>query len=99
MSIPFGKFEVTVHDRNSVTLSSPDFIFIYQNADSMVKDEFKGQYKYYGGFQSNLDPKSEEYKKLEQVMANIAEVILYTWIIWKEESVPYQRSQRDKDES
>ncbi len=61
---------------DTVFIKNSHFNFSYTKADSVVKDEYKGQYKYFGGLQSNYNEGSEEYKNLEKWLCEIAEQVL-----------------------
>lgn len=61
---------------NTVFISNRFFNFSYTVADSIVKDEFKGQYRYFGGLQSDYHEDSSEYSNLEKWLCEIAEKIL-----------------------
>lgn len=63
-------------DDNTVFIQNRHFNFAYTKADHVVKDEFKGQYKYFGGLQSDYPEGSEDYKSLEGWLCDIAEMIL-----------------------
>lgn len=61
---------------NTVFMFSPDFNFTYTPADDIVKDEYKGKYRYFGGLQCNYEQGSDEYKALENKLCDVAEAIL-----------------------
>ena len=61
---------------NTVFIQNTHFNFSYTKADSVVKDQFKGEYKYFGGLQSTFDENSNEYKNLENWLCEIAEYVL-----------------------
>jgi hypothetical protein len=61
---------------NTVFIQNNHFNFAYTKADSIVKDEYKGQYRYFGGLQSNYHEDSVEYKNLEKWLCEIAESVL-----------------------
>jgi hypothetical protein len=63
-------------DNISVSICNKEFNFSYTIADKVVKDEFKGKYKYFGGLQCNYTVESELYNLLETRLAIIAEKIL-----------------------
>jgi hypothetical protein len=61
---------------NTVFISGREFQFSYTIANTVVKDEFKGQYKYFGGLQCSFVEESENYKNLEKWLCEIAEFVL-----------------------
>ena len=63
-------------DDQTVFIKNSHFLFSFTKADSVVKDEFKDQYKYFGGLQCNFKEGSEDYKNLEKWLIEIAEFIL-----------------------
>lgn len=63
-------------DDNTVFINNKDFNFSFTKIDSIVKEEFIGQYKYFGGLQCNFKEGSEQYKNLEKWLIEIAEFIL-----------------------
>jgi hypothetical protein len=69
-------YRLTKLDENTVFISNSHFDFAFTRADSIVKDEFKGQYRYVGGLQCNYHKESPEYKNLENWLCEIAEFVL-----------------------
>lgn len=69
-------YQVTKLDNNTVFIKSKSFEFSYTEANSVVKEEFKDQYRYFGGLQCNHNQDSVEYKQLEKYLCEIAEFIL-----------------------
>ena len=67
------RYELNKLDDNTVFIQSKEFNFSYTKADSIVKDEFKGQYKYFGGLQCGFNEESNEYKILEKWLCELAE--------------------------
>jgi hypothetical protein len=67
------RYELNKLDDNTVFIQSRDFNFSYTKADSVVKDELKGQYRYFGGLQCGYEEGSNEYKILEKWLCEIAE--------------------------
>ena len=63
---------------NTIFLRSKEFDFSYTPADSIVKDEFRGQYKYFGGLQHIHPEESNEAKQLEKDLIEICETLLKT---------------------
>jgi hypothetical protein len=70
------KYQVYKLDKTSVHIEGREFNFMYTIADSVVKDEYKGQYEYVGGLQCNHPQESEEYLLLESKCKEIARIIL-----------------------
>ena len=62
----------------TVFIKCTNAFFSYTPAKDILKDEFKDQYRYFGGLQCNYDSNSEEYKRLENWLCEIAENILKT---------------------
>lgn len=60
----------------TIMINSKEFSFCYTKADSIVKEEFKGQYRYFGGLQCNFNEGSPEYKYLEGWLCDICENLL-----------------------
>jgi hypothetical protein len=66
-------YRVDKLDDSTVFISNRYFNFSYTIADSVVKDEYKGQYRYFGGLQCDYLKDSENYKNLEKWLFEIAE--------------------------
>lgn len=62
----------------TVFIRSKEFDFSYTPANDVVKDEFKDQYRYFGGLQHNHPAESVEAKQLEKDLIDLAETILKT---------------------
>ena len=73
-----SKYTINKLDNDTVFIQNRYFSFSYTVADSIVKDEFKGQYKYFGGLQCDFEVDSEDYKNLEKWLIEIAEKIIKT---------------------
>jgi hypothetical protein len=74
---------------NTVFINSKLFEFCYTPANDAVKDEFKDQYRYFGGLQSEFRDDSEDYKKLENKLCDIADAVLAALSVKKlKEPVP-----------
>jgi hypothetical protein len=69
-------YSLTKLDETTVFIKSREFDFAYTKADSVVKDEYKGRYRYFGGLQCNYHKESPEYKNLESWLCEIAEFAL-----------------------
>lgn len=65
-------------DDSTVFINSKDFNFSYTKADTIVKDEYKGQYRYFGGLQCDYEKGSLDYALLEGWLIDIAEKIIKT---------------------
>ena len=63
-------------DDVTVFIQNKHFNFSYTKPESIVKDEFIGQYRYFGGLQCDYDPDSIEYKNLENWLCDLAEKVL-----------------------
>jgi hypothetical protein len=51
-------------DDSTVFIQNRHFNFSYTKADDVVKEEYKGQYKYFGGLQCEFHEDTAEYKNL-----------------------------------
>lgn len=73
------KKQDVLKDLNIMTSSKCVFIknqsvdFCYMVADVALKDEYKGQYRYFGGLQCTFPEGSENYKLIEGWLCEIAE--------------------------
>lgn len=63
-------------DDNTVFILNRFFNFSYTKPDSLVKDEFIGKYRYFGGLQCDYEPGSVEYNNLERWLCDLAEKVL-----------------------
>ena len=63
-------------DENTVFIQNKHFNFSFTSADSVVKEELKGQFKYFGGLQCGYLIGTENYKNLEKWLIEIAETVL-----------------------
>lgn len=63
-------------DNSTVSIYNGHLNFMYTIADSIVKNELKGKYRYMGGLQCNFEKDSENYKLLEEKLCVLAEKIL-----------------------
>lgn len=70
------QFRIDKLGSDTVFITNRHFNFSYTIADAVVKDEYKGKYKYFGGLQCDYNESSEEYKNLEKWLIEIAEKIL-----------------------
>ena len=70
------QFRVDKLGTDTVFIQNKYFNFSYTVADSIVKDEYKGQYRYFGGLQCEYSKESIEYKNLENWLCELAELIL-----------------------
>jgi hypothetical protein len=69
-------YRVDKLNESTVFISGKEFYFSYTIADTIVKDEYKGQYRYFGGLQCSFNEGSVEYKNLENWLCEIAEQTL-----------------------
>ena len=69
-------YKIEKLDDNTVFVNNNNFMFFYTIADSVVKDEYKGKYRYVGGLQCNFKKDSDNYKLLESWLCEIVEKIL-----------------------
>lgn len=69
-------FSVHVYDDITVFINGDGFDFMYTVADSVVKEKYKGKYRWIGGLSCNYEKNTEEYKELEGKLCRIAEIIL-----------------------
>jgi hypothetical protein len=60
-------------DDSTVFIQNRHFNFSYTKADNVVKEEFKGQYRYFGGLQCQFHEDTIEYKNLENWLCELAE--------------------------
>lgn len=63
-------------DDSTVSITNGHFNFMYTIADSIVKDDLKGKFRYVGGLQCNYASDSEMYKNLKEELCILAEKIL-----------------------
>lgn len=70
------QFRIDKLGTDTVFIQNNHFFFSYTIADKIVKDEFKGQYRYFGGLQCNFEHDSEEFKSLEKWLIELAEQTL-----------------------
>jgi hypothetical protein len=61
---------------NTIFIKSKTFDFCYTPANDIVKDEYKDQYRYFGGLQCEFEHGSKDYEKLESKLCDIAEAVL-----------------------
>jgi hypothetical protein len=66
---------IDILSKDSLRISSKDFDFAYNQPDSIVKEEFKGMYRNFGGLQSNYIDDKESHEKLEMLLIEFAEDI------------------------
>lgn len=72
-----SKYRIDKVGNTTVFMQNKFFNFSYTIADSVVKDEYLGKYRYFGGLQCEYDESTEEYKNLEKWLCEIAEYILH----------------------
>lgn len=71
-----NKYTINKIDEYSVFSQNEYLSFSYIVSDSVVKEEYKGKYRYFGGLQCNYHKGSQEYRQLEQWLIEIAEKLL-----------------------
>lgn len=71
-----NQYRVDKLDESTVFISNKHFNFSFTVADHVIKPEFIGQFRYFGGLQCNFNEGSQEYKRLEGWLCEIAEKIL-----------------------
>jgi hypothetical protein len=69
-------YDIQILTGETVIINCDRFMFSYTPADNVVKDEFKGQYKYFGGLQCEFEEASTSYKLLEERLCGIAQLAL-----------------------
>ena len=72
----FNNCEINIFDKNSICIQNREFMFAYNQPDSIVKDEFKGMYRNFGGLQSSFLEDSPEYEELYNLLLECSEQIL-----------------------
>lgn len=72
----FNNCEIKIFDKNSLCIQNREFMFAYNQPDSVVKDEFKGLYRNFGGLQSSFLEDSPEYEELYNLLLEYSEHIL-----------------------
>ena len=70
------RYRLVKLDDSTVSIDNKFFSFSYTRADHIVKDEYKGMYRYMGGLQCEHEPETQEYKDLESWLCEIAERVL-----------------------
>jgi Fe-S-cluster formation regulator IscX/YfhJ len=70
------RYRLVKLDDSTVSIDNKFFSFSYTRADHIVKDEFKGMYRYLGGLQCEHEPETQEYKDLESWLCELAEKVL-----------------------
>jgi hypothetical protein len=81
------KIEITTLYKNSVSIHSEDFDFMFTIADTVVREEFKGQYRNFGGLQSNFAAKDIN-DKLEILLMDLSEKIIEINNLINEKNTP-----------
>lgn len=72
----FKRMHIDKLDDETVSIVGKDFNFSYTIADAVVKKEYLGQYRYFGGLQCNYKEDTDDYKQLEKRLCETAELIL-----------------------
>jgi hypothetical protein len=61
---------------DTVFIQNQHFNFSFTKADAVCREDLIGQYRYFGGLQSDYIQDSSEYKQLEKWLCEIAESVL-----------------------
>ncbi len=72
----FNNCEIKIFNKNSLCIQNKEFMFAYNQPDSIVKNELKGMYRNFGGLQSGYLEDSLEYKELYNTLLEYSENIL-----------------------
>ena len=72
----FNNCEIKIFDKNSLCIQNREFMFAYNQPDSIVKEEYKGIYRNFGGLQSGYLEDSPEYEELYNILLEYSENIL-----------------------
>lgn len=72
----FNNCEIKIFDKNSLCIQNREFMFAYNQPDSIVKEEYKGMYRNFGGLQSGYLEDSPEYEELYNILLEYSENIL-----------------------
>ncbi len=72
----FNNCEIKIFDKNSLCIQNREFMFAYNQPDSIVKEEYKGLYRNFGGLQSGYLEDSPEYEELYNTLLEHSENIL-----------------------
>jgi hypothetical protein len=70
------EFKLEKLDGDTVFIQGPTFNFCYTRADSIVKEEYVGLYRYFGGLQCTYPKGSPDHYKLEDWLCELAEQAL-----------------------
>lgn len=71
-----NRLSIDVLGDDCVFINNKHISFAYQVADTVIKEEFKGMYRYFGGLQCDYEQDSPEFKLLEKWLCEIAESVL-----------------------
>ena len=72
----FDYCEIKIFDKNSLSIHNKEFMFSYNQPDSIVKSEYKGMYRNLGGLQSGYLEDSPEYEELYNTLLDYSEKLL-----------------------
>lgn len=72
----FNNCEIKIFDKNSLCIQNQEYMFAYNQPDSIVKNEFKGMYRNFGGLQSDYMEDSTEYEELYNILLDYSEKLL-----------------------
>ena len=72
----FEQFHIDVMG-TTVMAHGKEFDFFYTPADDkIIKPEYQGTFRYFGGLQCGYDSDSHEYRQLENRLCDLAEAVL-----------------------
>lgn len=72
----FNNCEIKIFDKNSLYIQNREFMFTYNQPDSIVKEGYKGIYRNFGGLQSGYLEDSPEYDELYNILLDYSEKLL-----------------------
>jgi len=61
---------------DTIMITGKSFMFSYTKSNSICKDEYKDQYRYFGGLQCEYVEGSNNYKELEKWLCEIVEKLI-----------------------
>lgn len=63
-------------DDSTIFIKNNHFNFSYTIANTIVREDLKDKYRYFGGLQCNFNEGSNEYKDLEKWLCEIVEKLI-----------------------
>ena len=72
----FNNCEIKIFDKTSLCIQNQEFMFAYNQPASIVKNEFKGMYRNFGGLPSGYLEDSPEYEELYNILLDYSEKLL-----------------------